>query len=380
VSDEQSLVLFDPSGTSHSFNAIDGLVRAAAGRQIKLTVLSPAQPAEMAATPEPAGTPWLEWHRCEVAPMLTDRTTRHAHRRALIEAIHCGGTAATIFCDMGLGRTLASRGPAVDVSPNTVFITHQTNEIDLRKNTFKRRRYIARNARILSSLGRRGAQFIVHTPRTRDRISEHVPSTQIHLHGWPVASAADPRLATDWQPRPEGITLLFAGSARVEKGLLTLLEAVRSVPSFDRLIVPGRIPGKLGARLVDLDPRVELWNRWLEPDEYRTLFGAASLVVLPYRNSYGAHGIYSSVLGDTMAAGRPVLISDPLEPLLPDNYGGAVSVEPDSVASLAGGLERALSDLLSMERVAMTTGRDYIARHHTYEHYLSAILAAPPSS
>jgi glycosyltransferase involved in cell wall biosynthesis len=375
ASSPQYLVLFDPSGTAHSFNAIEGLVSAAARRGIVLTVLSPKDPTTGRDHALEAG---LRWEHCEVAPLLTDRASRHAHRRALVDAIDSTTARGAVFCDMGLGRTLASRGPAIEASPSTVFVTHQTNAIDPRINTFKRRRYIARNARILSSLGRQGAQFIVHTPGTRDRLSDFVPSPQVHLHGWPVVSADDPSLGPEWKPQPEGTTLLFAGSARIEKGLLTLLDAARAVESFDRLIVPGRIPGNVRARLGDLDPRVELWDRWLDADEYRDLFAAASLVVLPYRDRYEAHGTYSSVLGEAMAAGRPVLVSDPLRPLLPEGYGGAVSVQPDSVTSIVEGLEHALRELPGLEQAAMTDGREYIARHHTYEQYLAAILAAPP--
>jgi glycosyltransferase involved in cell wall biosynthesis len=380
ASDARSLVLFDPSGTAHSFNAIEGLVRAAAARRIPLTVLSPKRPEAIASGPGGATRTDLRWERCEVAPVLTDRASRHAHRRALVDAIHETATPGTVFCDMGLGRTLASRGPGIGASPATVFVTHQTNAIDPRIDTFKRRRYIARNVRVLSSLGRQGAQFIVHTPGTRDRMSDFVPGAQLHLHGWPVVSADDPCLGPDWKPQPDGTVLLFAGSARIEKGLLTLLDAVRTGPSFDRLIVPGRIPGNVRARLGDLDPRVELWDRWLDPDEYRELFGAASLVVLPYRDRYEAHGTYSSVLGEALAAGRPVLVSEPLRPLLPDGYGGAVSVEPDSVTSLVQGLDQALDDLPGLERAAMADGRAYIARHHTYEQYLTGILEAPPAT
>lgn len=360
----RGLVLFDPSGTAHSPNALAGLARAAAGLQ--LVVWSPQRPDG----PAESGH---EWRQVETPAVLVDRRARRAYRAALCDAL-----AATPrdwdFCDMGLGRTLGSRGPQIAASPRTVFIAHQTNAIDDRPGHSSRRH--ARNRQVLVGLGRRGARFVAHTERTRRRLAEFVPDDQIVIAGWPVVSTDDPCLGPAWDPPPADPTLLFAGAGRREKGLVELTRAVGRVQGFTRLSVPGRVADRLRADLDLSDPRIDIGDAYLDAAEYRESFRAASLVVLPYQRGYLEHGIFSSVLAEACAFGRPVVVSRWLAELLPEGYGGAVVADDDVDDGLARAIGEALERLPELTDRAMTEGRAFARRRHTFESYLAVLRDA----
>jgi glycosyltransferase involved in cell wall biosynthesis len=359
-----SLVLFDPSGTAHSGNAIDGLATAAVAAGIAVTVHAPEQP----------HVPGDEaaWVPTEVGPVLGDRTTRRAHRAALARALADAG-AGGVVCDLGLGRTLHSRGKAIRSGAGTVFVCHQTNAIDPGR-TREGRRLTARSRRLLKTIGETGAQIVTHTDIARERVTEYVPAAQVHCLGWPVTHRDAPSLGPAWRPEPDGVTVLFAGSARRAKGVDLLVRAAPLVQGFDRVVVPGRIPAPLRRELDVTDPRVELWERWLDADEYRAAFARASLVALPYREAYLDHGTYSSVLGEAMAYGRPLLVSRALAHLLPPGYQGALVADTESPEALAAGLTQALAELDRLEAAAMDAGRAHVGAAHSYEGYVEGIM------
>ena len=359
-----AVVLFDPSGTAHAANAIQGLATAAANRRLPLVVHAPQPPRSSGA---------LEWIPAEVGAMLADRAMRLAHRRALVAAIETAHADAVV-CDLGLGRTIRSRGPRIPAGPRFVGVGHQTNAIDPRDDG-RARDGQRGNLRVLRRLGRSGARIIVHTDAAARRFAEFVPAENISRAGWPVVATDDPCLRAP-PPATEGVTLLFAGNARLVKGLPTLLEASRSVTGFDRLVVPGRIAPSALAQLDVSDPRLELWNRWLEADDYYRTLATASLVVLPYQHGYLRHGIYSSVMAEAMARGRPLVVSPSLGHLLPEGYAGAVIARDDTVAALAAALHEGIERRAALETEAMSAGRAHVRTHHTFEGYLSAIVEA----
>jgi glycosyltransferase involved in cell wall biosynthesis len=360
------LVLFDPSGTAHSGNALTGLATAARAAGLDVTVHAPA------ALAGDAGHPGVRWIDVEVGAVLADRRSRTAHRKALVRALDDAGTG--VLCDLGLGRTVKSRGSRLPATGRAAFVCHQTNHIDPVDGTGAEAREVERCRAVLREIGARGGHVIAHTEVARARVAELVPPEQVHLLGWPVVHADAACLAPAWRPDPDGVTLLFAGSARLQKGLATLLDAAAGVTGFDRLVVPGRLPPRLRGRLELGDPRLDLWDRWLDPAEYQGAFARASLVVLPYQRAYLERGTYSSVMAEAMAHGRPLVVSEPLAPLLPPGYRGAVVADAETTAGLAAGLDRALSELDALEEVAMTEGREHVRRDHTYEGYLDAVL------
>ncbi len=366
--DEPSaVVLFDPSGTAHADNALEGLAAAAAKRRVPLVVHAPK-------APRSSGT--LDWIPVEVGATLPDRRTQLAHRRALVAAIKAAPPGAVV-CDLGLGRTLRSRGPRIPSSPRFVGIGHQTNAIDERADGTRKPRQ-TKNQSVLRQLGASGARVVAHTDEAARRFGDFMPVENIRRLGWPVVATDDPCLSAP-APEGDGITLLFAGTARVEKGLAALLRAARAVEGFDRLVVPGRIAPAAMATLDTSDPRLERWDRWLEPEEYFTTLGGASLVVLPYRGKYLRHGIYSSVMGEAMARGRPLVVTPALGHLLPPGYAGAVVARDESDEALAEALRAAIAGRDELEAAAMTAGRAHVRTHHSFEGYLAGIIDAGTS-
>jgi glycosyltransferase involved in cell wall biosynthesis len=305
--------------------------------------------------------------------MLADRATRRAHRAALVGALR-QAPAGAVFCDLGLGRTLQSRGPAIPVDTSTVAVCHQTNAIDPGPDG-RRRAGRRANLRVLRSLGRHGVRFVVHTEGAAARLAAFVPAEHVQRLGWPVVARDDPCLTAPAPPSGT-VTLLFAGSARMEKGLPALLRAVRGVRGFDRLVVPGRIPPDALRALDRSDTRVELWNRWLPRAEYTATLREASIVVLPYREGYLRHGVFSSVMAEAMARGRPLVVSAALGHLLPAGYRGAVVAADESDAALTRALQEGVERRVALEAVAMTDGRAHVRAHHSYEAYLDGIVRA----
>ncbi len=272
---------------------------------------------------------------------------------------------------------MRSHGPRIPEPGRLVAVGHETNAIDSRADGTPRHGQRG-NQSVIRRLGRGGAHVIAHTDSAARRFAEFVPPANIHRLGWPVVGAADPCLTAP-APTTEGVTLLFAGTARVAKGLPSLLRAARTVEGFDRLVVPGRIATSALATLDLSDPRLERWDRWLEPDEYFATLASASMVVLPYGSKYTRHGIYSSVMGEAMARGRPLVVSPALGQLLPEGYGGAVIAADESDDALAAALRQGLERLPALEAAAMSAGRAYMRTHHSFEGYLDGIIGAGTS-
>ncbi len=103
---------------------------------------------------------------------------------------------------------------------------------------------------------------------------------------------------------------------------------------------------------------------------------AASIVVLPYRGKYLRHGIYSSVMGEAMARGRPLVLTPALGHLLAPGYGGAVVATDESDDALAAALRDAITRRPELEATAMTDGRAHVRTHHSFEAYLDGIIRA----
>lgn len=366
-----AIALFDPSGTAHSDNALTGLAQAAAEASIRATVFAPE-----AASPGDGGA--VEWIPASGTNVLSTRAERRDHRATLLRAMREFQPGPDrVFCDLGLDRTLTSRGARIPASRATVFVSHRSRDISQVPKTRRGRTRQARARQVLEELGARDARFVVHTQSVGERLADFVPAEHVVRLGWPVVAASDPCLAPDWEPAVADRTILFPGSVRVEKGVIPLVRCTGAVQGFDRLVVPGRIKSaRLRHRLETTDPRVELWDRWLDAGSYRDVMERAALVALPYQERYRDVGTMSSVLFDAMALGRPLLVSHAIEHLLPPGYGGAVITDAGTDDGIASGLHEALGRLEELERAAMTEGRRFVAEHHTYERYLAGLLSA----
>lgn len=104
---------------------------------------------------------------------------------------------------------------------------------------------------------------------------------------------------------------LVFGSLRANKGIETLLTALRSRPSPGYEVV---VAGTGDRRLESLLRQAAVEMPWLQveigfatADRKAQLYSSADAVVLPYSQSYSS---YSAVLRDAMEFGRPVIASD----------------------------------------------------------------------
>jgi len=365
--------LFDSSGTAHSGNALRGLVRAAAEFGLSTTVY--AHPSVIPAPPRPD----LTWNDVEGPSQTNEPESRRRHRELLIAAMtDFGPGPGRVFCDLGLDRTLGSRGPAIPADAHVVFVGHRVGALDRRPVRWHRRfnRNRSSNRAVLRQLGTAGARFVVHTEPVGARFADFVPADHVTRLGWPVASRHEPTLGPGWRPDVSDRMVLLAGSVRLEKGYEQFLRAAHELSGYDRLVVMGRVPKLLQDAFRDADPRVDFWDRWLTEDEYHQAFSTAALVAVPYVEHYAKFGTMSSVLLDALAHGRPALVAEPLAYLLPSDYAGAVVTDATDEAALSRGLASALADLDRLEAAAMGDGRRFIAEHHTYEAYLVGLARA----
>lgn len=156
--------------------------------------------------------------------------------------------------------------------------------------------------------------LFVHTENLREQLADFLgeghPPIVVTPHGvWSPADA--PRTVTGAEERVGRRRLLFFGVARRNKGLHTLLRAMRDLDDCT-LTVAGRFDElryqqEIRTMVEQLPPgRVELVDRFIEDEEMGKIFGESSLVVLPYV-TFAAQ---SGVLHDALSYGLPVIVTD----------------------------------------------------------------------
>jgi glycosyltransferase involved in cell wall biosynthesis len=144
----------------------------------------------------------------------------------------------------------------------------------------------------------------------------------------------------DAQPLPSTPSILFFGRMSYYKGLDVLLDAMPAIWAErpeTTLTVAGA--GEIAAHPVLDDPRVELRRGHLPDAAVPELFGAATVVALPYRQaSQSGVGSLAKANGRgmivTKVGGLPELIAD----------GSGVAIEPEQPAALAAAALEVISD------------------------------------
>lgn len=161
---------------------------------------------------------------------------------------------------------------------------------------------------------------------------------------------------------PNVPVLLTLGTLRPYKGLETLLDAFAALPvGTARLVIVGgnKLPAYTAAlaRRVERTPGAELIPRHVPEHELPLYFGAADLVVLPYR-----HMLTSAVLLWAMSYARPVVAPafGPVAELVHEGQEGFLCA-PGDPASLQAALERALAhpDLAGLGEAAIERVRPF---------------------
>jgi glycosyltransferase involved in cell wall biosynthesis len=185
----------------------------------------------------------------------------------------------------------------------------------------------------------RAAAVVVHSEHGARRLRDEagVPAEKVHVipHGaFEHLAAVEP--APLPFPEPSGPVVLFFGLIRPYKGLDVLLEAWRDVPGAELWVV-----GKpLGVDLEPLRSAAPATVRWLprfvSDAELAAVFGAATAVVLPYREID-----QSGVLFTAMAFGKPLIVSDVGGF---SEVGAQETVPAGDPAALAAAIRRVLAD------------------------------------
>jgi len=190
--------------------------------------------------------------------------------------------------------------------------------------------------------------LFVHTESLREQLAEFLggehPPIVVAPHGvWSFSDAA--RAVTGAEERVGRRRLLFFGVARRNKGLHTLLHAMKGLDDCT-LTVAGqpaepRYQEQIQAMVRELPRgRVELIDRFIEDEQMGRIFGQSSLVILPYTSFAGQSG----VLHDALAYGLPVVVTDVGalgESVL--RWGIGQVVPPEDDVALAGAIREMLT-------------------------------------
>jgi glycosyltransferase involved in cell wall biosynthesis len=219
-------------------------------------------------------------------------------------------------------------------------------------------------------------QIIAHTNYIMQRILNEfsVPVRKVHVvpHGVyerPFDPALTPRLARERLQLPaDTLVLLFFGYIAEYKGLDLLLESIKTYTGRPKiqLVVAGRVSPEYKASFNSLveDPSVKdnlvLHIRFIRDEEIETLFKAAHVAVLPYKEAS-----QSGVLFMSYAYGVPVLVPNlggfP-DDVIPEHTG--FIFDKGNPVSLAHTLER-----ISRNDPVMSGSCSESIRTHAFTHY-----------
>lgn len=196
--------------------------------------------------------------------------------------------------------------------------------------------------RLRSALVRSAALVFVHAE------SLAAETRRIHSPRGPVVVVPHGAGPATAQPLPASPSLLFFGRVSHYKGLDVLLDAMPSVwaamPDVG-LTVAGH--GHYPAHPLLDDGRVTVRRGYVPDSDVPGLFGAASLVVLPYRQAS-----QSGVGSEARQHGRPLIVTEAggLPELVTPETGRVVP--PETPTALAASVLELLSDRERLERMA----------------------------
>jgi Glycosyl transferases group 1 len=385
----RAAAFFDGIGTAHSLPLVEGLDDAAfrigLSRQWT-TALRPPGAANGSCSWTPTRSFYADF--CE-----TGSFSPLQYRRAAQDAItRAEASNAAFFCDLAVEQLLASYGRPVRVELPGVWVVHQVPHPRRTGPATRRTKVLAANPRrwtrearlaharsLLRGLARSGGRFVVHNVGARERLARIVPPDVVHLGSWPiVAASAPPQLASG---NGNEVVAVFPGECREGKGLDVLLGALPAIRGVDRFDLPTVVNATAQALVQRSgDPRLEIGTSWLTNDEYHGHLRAATLAVLPYRTAAMANAGISASLLDVLSVGLPAVITRPIARALPDDYEGAVVVEPDSVDALAAGVVDAVQRIDELRAAAQRQGPAFVVANHSYEKYLETIVEVGTSS
>jgi glycosyltransferase involved in cell wall biosynthesis len=226
-----------------------------------------------------------------------------------------------------------------------------------------------RKRRLFDALIRNAGLVFVHAEALREQvIARHAPAGAVVVV--PHGSEAPERL-----PLPEWPSLLLFGRMSAYKGVDTLLDAMpliwRRAPAT-RLTIAGK--GRIAPHPALADERVTVRNEYVPDDDVPGLFGAATCVVLPYREAsqsgvaalarrYG-RGVVATAVGGLpdMARDGAALLVPPEDPAALAHAIGEIVHSPELASRMSREAAEAVRTSLAWPRVAELT-LDAYERH-----------------
>jgi glycosyltransferase involved in cell wall biosynthesis len=185
--------------------------------------------------------------------------------------------------------------------------------------------------RFLDTWGKKVDAFIVSTNFYRGKfIGAGIPSQKLTVK--PHFIAPDPGTT-----RREQIYALFVGRLALEKGVLTLLDAWRSLTSVPlKIRGEGPLEGRVRERAGDSNFQIELIPR-LDREQLNALFHGARFLVWPSDGYYETFGL---VAAEAFACGIPVIASrvGVMQEIVQDGVTGLLfnPGDPEDLAAKAG--------------------------------------------
>jgi glycosyltransferase involved in cell wall biosynthesis len=357
VTERSPWLLYDDKTTGHHLRYGAGVLGAVRDLGVPVIAATSYEP--------PAGTAWHQTRQIGVtSPLALARQIRLAAKSAQ----ESGAEAFVhLYMDKNVwGPTRPLRGFA-----SACVIHHTTRFLKLRPGLAGlRSRFLVER---LKKLTDGGMTVIVHTKSAEKTIAEELPNAQITTIGYPI----EPPPPVARRPKEPVPTLLFAGSARPEKGLAYLLKALPRVTKDVRVLVMGRQDPETRAKLEPLaNGRVTWVDRYVETEELVAAYQTCTLAIVPYDNWFGTHGGASGILLETLAFAAPAVISGSIAGQLPDDYQGAVIVEPESPEALAAGIEEALGSVERLTEGAAAQGPEFIRQNHSFPGYARSLVKA----
>ncbi|MDB4977938.1 MAG: AprM [Candidatus Peribacteria bacterium] len=210
--------------------------------------------------------------------------------------------------------------------------------------------------------------FTVSASTKKDLLAQY-PSLSSH-HVTPVF--AGPMHASSEPSKPGGNTIVCVATLCPRKNQVRLIQAYALLPEYLRARYRLVLAGSRGwqdddiLQLIDSTPGVE-WKKYITDAEYGQLLGSATVFALP--SLYEGFGL--PVL-DALACGVPVLTSDrgSLREVAGD---AAYMVNPESVESIAHGLERLLVEQTLRERLSAAGPAQ--AAHFTWQRTADTVIS-----
>ncbi|UGS34628.1 glycosyltransferase family 4 protein [Capillimicrobium parvum] len=239
-----------------------------------------------------------------------------------------------------------------------------------------------RKRRLFHALVRHAGLVFVHAEPLREQLMAR------HAPGGAVVVVPHGSGAPEMLPLPELPSLLLFGRMSAYKGLDTLLDAMpliwRRAPET-RLTVAGK--GRIAPHPALADARVTVRNEYVPDDEVRGLFGAATCVILPYREASQSgvaalarrfgRGVVATAVGGLpdMARAGGALVVPPEDPAALAHAIGKVVHSPELAGRMSREAAEAARTSLAWPRVAELTLEAY-ERHLRPRHRSRGITSA----